>query len=643
MSRPHTKSSWLAIEKLEARTLLTAVCSAGRDDWTVGLVDCTSEASEGYTLVAPNASSNAYLVDVHGREVHAWENGPYNSRFAAYLADDGSLVSSAVTGGQIGGAGATGTLTIRDWEGNLTWDWTYSNAEHRLHHDIEVMPNGNILAMAFVAVSQADMIAAGRNPAGTPAGGVRAERIIEVQPTGPTSGTIVWEWNAMDHLIQDFDAGADNFGVVSDHPELMDVNFVTGTGSDWLHFNAVDYNVDLDQIVVSSPNFNELWVIDHSTTTAEAASHAGGNSGMGGDLLYRWGNPRAYDRGTPADQQLEGQHDVQWIDNELPGAGNILIFNNRSFGSPSILVEISPPVDMNGDYSLITGMAYGPEAPTWTLNTGVASRIMSGVQRMPNGNTMAAFAVIGEIRELTPSGDVVWHYVNPDNGNVATQGSNASGGVLFKSRRYAPDFAGFDGRDLSASGYVENWLPGDYNLNGGLDPSDVDALCGGLSTGDLIYDINFDDVLDAADVAELVDQMGFLLGDANLDGFVDGVDFLAWNANKFTPNNLWSNGDFNCDGFVDGLDFIIWNQNKFTSSPVAAPPNTAEPTVAPSAPSPAVGVPATIDARGAPTSAASVAWTRPTNSNSEARRDDRSDPSDESLHAPLWDSVLARF
>ena len=58
--------------------------------------------------------------------------------------------------------------------------------------------------------------------------------------------------------------------------------------------NSVDYNEAFDQIILSSHNFNEIWVIDHSTTTAQAASHSGGNSGMGGDLLYRWGNPRAY-------------------------------------------------------------------------------------------------------------------------------------------------------------------------------------------------------------------------------------------------------------------------------------------------------------------------------------------------------------
>ena len=122
------------------------------------------------------------------------------------------------------------------------------------------------------------------------------DHVIEVKPTGPSSGDIVWEWYVWDHLIQDYDPSQHNYGDVEEHPELIDINFGS-YNADWIHTNSIDYNEEFDQILLSSRTFSEIWVIDHSTTTEEAAGHTGGNSGMGGDILYRWGNPHAYRAG----------------------------------------------------------------------------------------------------------------------------------------------------------------------------------------------------------------------------------------------------------------------------------------------------------------------------------------------------------
>ncbi len=73
--------------------------------------------------------------------------------------------------------------------------------------------------------------------------------------------------------------------------------------------------------MLSPRHYSELWVIDHSTTAEEAA-------GEKGDLLYRWGNPRAYRAGTVSDQQLFWAHNTHWIAPGLPGEGNVLVFNN---------------------------------------------------------------------------------------------------------------------------------------------------------------------------------------------------------------------------------------------------------------------------------------------------------------------------
>ncbi len=117
----------------------------------------------------------------------------------------------------------------------------------------------------------------------------------------------MWEWHVWDHLIQDFDDKKANYGNVGMHPERVDLNYAKNGNADWLHFNSLDYHPGLDQILVSSPFFNEIWVIDHSTTTAEAAGSQGGLRGRGGDLIYRWGNPAAYRAGTA--EEIFGQID----------------------------------------------------------------------------------------------------------------------------------------------------------------------------------------------------------------------------------------------------------------------------------------------------------------------------------------------
>src|SRR5262249_52369420 len=98
--------------------------------------------------------------------------------------------------------------------------------------------------------------------------------------------------------------------------------------ADWTHANPVSYNAKLDQVMVSPRGFSEFWIIDHSTSKAEAAGHKGGRHGKGGDLLYRWGNPEAYRAGTAADRRLFSQHDPHWIPEGLQGAGHVLVFNN---------------------------------------------------------------------------------------------------------------------------------------------------------------------------------------------------------------------------------------------------------------------------------------------------------------------------
>lgn len=220
----------------------------------------------------------------------------------------------------------------------------------------------------------------------------------------------MWEWHVWDHLVQDFDATKSNFGVVSEHPELIDVNFPPArAGGELHHFNGVHYDPLRDLIIVSSRTQDEIWIIDHSTTSAEAAGHTGGAHGKGGDLLFRWGNPQAYDRGTSADQQLFGQHYPRFIPQGYPGAGNITVFNNNTPVAQSEVLELVLPLDANGEFELAPGAAYGPAAPVWLYTDPTFySMLMSSAERLPGGNTLICSSLQGRIFEVDPAGAIVF-------------------------------------------------------------------------------------------------------------------------------------------------------------------------------------------------------------------------------------------
>ncbi len=197
----------------------------------------------------------------------------------------------------------------------------------------------------------------------------------------------------------------------------------TNLNSNWSHLNSVAYNPDLDQIIVTSFTFGEFWILDHSTTTSEAASHRGGRSDRGGDLLYRWGNPSAYGTGTQAQQQLFGPHDAHWIPRGLPGAGQVLVFNNgknRPDGNYSSVEEVVLPVNREGWYARPSGAAFGPEQPLWTYRASnkadFYSMLLSGAQRLPNGNTLICSGCNGTLLEVTPEKEIAWKYINPTQG-----------------------------------------------------------------------------------------------------------------------------------------------------------------------------------------------------------------------------------
>jgi len=433
---------------------------------TVGLLQYEQgKQQDGYVLFAPVRSTVTYLIDKCGRQVHSW-NSAYKPGFAAYLLADGSLIRSGNSANPRFSFDAGGLIENIAWDGTIEWTYRISDTTMCQHHDIKPMPNGHILAVVWDAKRFAVAVDNGRDPAITDTI-IWSEKIIEIAPDEAGSATVVWEWSVWDHLIQEFDATKSNFGVVKNHPELININYSTSANPkkspDWIHANSVEYNAELDQIMISASFFNEIWIIDHSTTTQEAATHSGGKYGKGGDLLYRWGNPIAYNRGTEADKILYGQHNPHWVEKGLTDEGKIMIFNNgfRRPGNYSTIEIIIPPIDATGNYTLESDKPYLPMQSFWryadtSAETRFTAPTMSSAQRLPNGNTLICSGPVGTFFEITPDNKSIWRYKNPSTiSGIAKQGSTPSINDVFKAHLYPPNFSGFNGRTLTAGEPIE--------------------------------------------------------------------------------------------------------------------------------------------------------------------------------------------
>lgn len=463
------------MKKILSLILFLSFYFYGNAQQTVGLFQNDIDAFNGYTFFAPSSSFHSYLVDNCGDLINQW-TASNQAGLAAYLLPNGNILRTArIPSSSFNGGGLGGRIEIYNWNNTLLWSYDHATSSYHQHHDVEYMPNGNVLILAWESRTNTEAINSGRNP-NTINNGMWPTRITEVTPTGLNSATVVWEWHLWDHLVQDYDNAKANFGVITDHPELLDIN-IGGSNPDWLHCNSIDYDPVLDQIIISSKILSELFVIDHSTTTAEAAGHSGGTHGKGGDFLYRWGNPVNYDRGTNSDRQLFGQHDISWVPVGYPDAGKISIFNNgsgRPAGTFSTADIIDPPVDINGDYTIIPGQAYGPSNLHWTYNgngSNFFSSIMCGANQLENGNMLVCISSTGELREVDVNKDIKWKYIIPVSGNTPiTQGNNAGNNGSFRAYKYSPNYSAFTGRVLTPGSPIElNPLPSNCVIYSGMD------------------------------------------------------------------------------------------------------------------------------------------------------------------------------
>ncbi|NNJ87846.1 MAG: hypothetical protein HKP53_00465 [Eudoraea sp.] len=350
---------------------------------------------DGLVLVNDAGNNRAFLMDKDARLKHEWPLSNNLGNDAFLLADGNILASLEADEPKITLGGQGGKLQFIAADGTIEWNFEYSSEDAETHHDAELLPNGNVLAMVWERRTQEVAAEAGSNSQGD----VFPEAIIEVDPA---TNEIVWEWHAWDHIIQDFDNTKSNYGDIAANPQLIDVNYVTIENGDIMHGNGIAYDAAKDVIYLSVNFFHEVWVIDHSTTSEEASDHSGGNFGKGGDLLYRFGNPEAY-KNTMGTRLFYNNHFPNLLQGE--DSGKMLIFTNGNGVGQSTVYELQLP----SSFSVQPNTDNEPEVVWSFTDPDLFSPKVSGAVKLPNGNRMITEGDYG-IWEVTEDGEVVWKF-----------------------------------------------------------------------------------------------------------------------------------------------------------------------------------------------------------------------------------------
>jgi hypothetical protein len=452
----------------------------------------------------------------------------------ARLLEDGTLLRAHVN--RVAGD-KNPTYFLYDWDGKVLWQYKDPRPGYEGHHDFRMIWDKKLQKRALIYISSRSLSSekaaklgvvssmeqngpggpgapgaqAGPGGAGAPGGsgnqGSAPDGIVEVD----MEGNVVWEWNISDHLIQDKNPKADNYveagKTIADYPGRLNPNVGAGRGGDWIHANSLDYNEELDQIVINNSTDSEFYVIDHGATLVPGDSKKSIElaASRKGDFVFRWGNPSVYgagespslkDNGGSASngtEQVFFSHDVQWIKErefhptkwELPGAGHFMIFDNgtrRAGTTFSSVLEINPYDGdwKNGVYVPQTKAGYtrsGGEAHStalmqskqvvWSFQSKLPNSFfgsyISGAQRLPNGNTLICSGPHGHFFEVTKDGEVVWEYINPvgdqtrgDYGiyKIMTDAAGDGFNSAFRCIRYDLDYPGLKGKDLTPKGKI---------------------------------------------------------------------------------------------------------------------------------------------------------------------------------------------
>jgi hypothetical protein len=374
----------------------------------------------GYTVLSPLGTQAAIVIDMNGHIVKQWD-GYINSAGGPARVFPGGVV--------VGAAGANPPrqesleLVERDFNGNVLWRFDHNEQIQmrdgqtketktiwalRQHHDWQredfpagyyspgVSPRvdgGNTLILTHTNHVQPKVAATAM---------LEDDRIIEVS----WEGKIVWEWVASDH-VDEFHFDKDARGVIA---SASGSNAARGS-FDWMHINSATYVGPNHWFDEGDKRFAPNNVIISSRESSFVAVIA-----RDGSVVWQMGPDFSASPELRAIRQIIGQHHAHFIPKGLPGAGDLLVFDNggpSGYGKPS-------PIALNGQgiYARPTSRVLEIDPVSlkliwsYTSPTFFATNI-SGAQRLPNGNTLVTEGPGGRLFEVTQDGAIVWEYVFP--------------------------------------------------------------------------------------------------------------------------------------------------------------------------------------------------------------------------------------
>jgi hypothetical protein len=379
----------------------------------------------GFTVLSPLGTQAVLVIDMNGNVVKRWEDFNNSAGGPARVLPGGFVMSAS---GARPPHQESLELIQRDFTGNVLWRFSRNEQiktregttiwSARQHHDWQRddfpagyyspestpgIKGGNTLILTHTNRMQpkvADVL-------------LEDDRLIEIS----SSGDVLWEWVAGDHI--------DELGFAADARAAIKAAaaFNTARGSfDWLHVNSATYvgpNRWFDQgdarfapnhVLISSREASLLAIV-----------------GRDGSIVWRLGPDFSASRELRAIRQIIGQHHAHLIPKGLPGAGNLLVFDNGGSSGYGFANPIAP--NGTGAFARATSRVLEINPVTLELvwsytNPRFFSTNISGAQRLPNGTTLITAGAGGRMFEVTRDGAIVWEYMYP-----SFSGANSSNAV----------------------------------------------------------------------------------------------------------------------------------------------------------------------------------------------------------------------